>query len=80
MIWKSGRQRVPLFSTAESKLTEALEGMVMGDSVDVVIQEIVSKGYSKILKVDNVAAVNLVTEASGNWRTRHLRLRAIHVR
>ena len=51
-----------------------------GDSVDVLVQEIFEEGYPKIIKVDNTAAINLLTEASGSWRTRHLRLKASHVR
>ena len=80
LLWKSGRQSIPSLSTAESELSEAVEGMVMGDSVDVLVQEIFEEGYPKIIKVDNTAAINLLTEASGSWRTRHLRLKASHVR
>ena len=80
VLWKSGRQSIPSLSTAESELSEAVEGMVMGDSVDVLVQEIFEEGYPKIIKVDNTAAINLLTEASGSWRTRHLRLKASHVR
>ena len=32
-MWKAGRQSVPALSTAESELQEAIEGLVMGDSV-----------------------------------------------
>ena len=78
VLWKSGRQSMPSLSTAESELSEAVEGM--GDSVDVLVQEIFEEGYPKIIKVDNTAAINLLTEASGSWRTRHLRLKASHVR
>ena len=80
VLWKSGKQSIPSLSTAESELSEAVEGMVMGDSVDALIQEIFEEGYPKIIKVDNTAAINLLTEASGSWRTRHLRLKASHVR
>ena len=52
----------------------------MGDSIDVIIQEMSEKGYEKTIKVDNTAAVNLLTESAGSWRTRHLRLRAAHLR
>ena len=80
MMWKSGRQGVPALSTAESELIEAIEGVVMGDSVDVMIQELVQHPYVKVIKIDNQAAVNLLAEPSGSWRTRHLRLRAAHLR
>ena len=80
MMWKSGRQAVPSLSTAESELQEAIEGLVMGDSVDVLIQEVAEKAYSRTVKVDNHAAISLLVDPSGSWRTRHLRLRAAHLR
>ena len=50
--------------------TEA--GLIMGDSgVDVMIQELSER---KVIKIDNQAAVNLLAEPAGGWRTRHLRL------
>ena len=80
VMWKSGRQTLAPLSTAESELQEGIEGMTMGDSCDVLIMEVEMSAYQKILKVDNQAAVNLLTEPSGSWRTRHLRLRASHLR
>ena len=80
IMWKSGRQTLAPLSTAESELQEGIEGMTMGDSCDVLIMEVEMSAYQKVLKVDNQAAVNLLTEPSGSWRTRHLRLRASHLR
>ena len=80
VMWKSGKQSVPSLSTAESELGEAIEGLTMGDSIDVLIQELSQKSYVKTVKVDNTAAVSLLTESAGSWRTRHLRLRAAHLR
>ena len=79
-MWKAGRQSVPALSTAESELQEAIEGLVMGDSVDVLIQELVRAPYVKLVKIDNQAAASLISEPAGSWRTRHLRLRAAHLR
>ena len=39
IMWKSGKQSVPSLSTAESELGEAIEGLTMGDSIDVLVQE-----------------------------------------
>ena len=47
----------------------------MGESCDVLIMEIEKKNYPKVLKVDNTAAVNILQEPAGSWRTRHLRWR-----
>ena len=80
VMWKSGRQTLAPLSTAESELQEGIEGMTMGDSCDVLVMDVHDRVYSKVLKVDNTAAVSLLTENSGSWRTRHLRLRASHLR
>ena len=81
IMWKSGRQGAPALSTAESELTEGIDGMIMGDSVDVLILELSQDTYAKVIKIDNnTATVSLMTEAAGSWRTRHLRLRASHLR
>eukprot|EP00434_Breviolum_minutum_P003898 symbB.v1.2.003425.t1/scaffold183.1/size281544/9 len=80
IMWKSGRQTLAPLSTAESELQEGIEGMTMGDSCDVLVMDVHDRVYSKVLKVDNTAAVSLLTESSGSWRTRHLRLRASHLR
>ena len=80
IMWKSGRQGAPALSSAESKLAEGIDGMIMGDSVDVLVSELSSDTYGEVIKIDNTAAVSLMTESAGSWRTRHLRLRASHVR
>ena len=80
VMWKSGRQTLAPLSTAESELQEGIEGMTMGDSCDVLVMDVHDRVYSKVLKVYNTAAVSLLTENSGSWRTRHLRLRASHLR
>ena len=81
LAWRSSRQSFPALSTAESELMEMIEGMVLGDSVDALIQEIKTEmDYSRTLIGDNQAAVSLCTGDAGSWRTRHLRLRAFYVR
>eukprot|EP00434_Breviolum_minutum_P043255 symbB.v1.2.038547.t2/scaffold6043.1/size21519/1 len=80
IMWKSGRQPLAPLSTAESELQERIEGMTMGDSRDVLIMEVEKDPYVRTLKMDNMAAVNLIADPSGSWRTRHLPLRASHFR
>ena len=45
--------------------------MVVGDSI---------AGVAKYLKCDNTAAVSIASCATGAWRTRHLKVRAAHLR
>ena len=81
LAWRSSRQSFPTLSTAESELMEMIEGMVLGDSVDALIQEIKTEmDYLRTLIGDNQAAVSLCTGDAGSWRTRHLRLRAFYMR
>lgn len=62
MMWKAGRQQSPALSTAESELSEAIEGLTMGDGEDVLLQEMVRRSYGRVIKVDNQAAVSLLSE------------------
>ena len=49
----SGRQTSPALSTAESELAEGIEELIMGDSVDVMIQELAQRPYAQVIKIDN---------------------------
>ena len=56
-----------------------LEGLVMGESVGWLVEEIADY-QEKTLFCDNTAAVALATSKGGSWRTRHLKIRAAHLR
>ena len=79
MMWRAGKQPFPTLSAAEAELTEATEAMLMGDAFDALVADIF-QDYPRSLMVDNQAAINLIAEESGAWRTRHLRVRACHLR
>ena len=79
MMWKAGKQPFLTMSAAESELTEATEAMLMGDAFDALLGD-VAKDYPRSLLIDNQAAIQLMSEESGAWRTRHLRLRSRHLR
>ena len=66
-------------STAEAELTEIIEGMVAGESIHVILQELFPDA-PKVLKTDNMPALSILTGDGGSWRTRHLRLRAAYAR
>ena len=75
VFWKSRRQTLVSLSTAESELIAACEGVVLGQSVEALITELLNRDIQKELRVDNVAAITLA-EGGGSQRTRHLRVRA----
>lgn len=79
MMWRAGKQPFPTLSAAEAELTEATEAMLMGDAFDALLTDLFAD-YPKSLLVDNMAAIQLITEESGAWRTRHLRVRSHHLR
>ena len=79
MLWRAGKQPYLTMSAAEAELTEAVEAMTCGDSFEALIGELV-KEYPKTLHIDNTAAIQLMAEENGSWRTRHLRLRSSHLR
>ena len=79
ILWTSSKQPLPCLSTAESELVEAIEGVILGDSLACLVEEVEGK-IQKTLKCDNAAAVSLSTAKGGAWRTRHLRVRAAHLR
>ena len=42
---------------AESELAEGIEGLIMNDSVDVMIEELAQRPYAKVIRIDYQAAV-----------------------
>lgn len=79
LIWRSARQATISLSTAESELNELIEGLMMGESVAAILEEM-EPGILKLMVSDSQAAVNICLAEGGSWRTRHLRLRAAHAR
>ena len=79
MFWRSGRQSTITLSTAESELNELIEAMNAGESVAVIVSEIVPK-IQKIAWTDSQSALSILASEGGSWRTRHLRLRCGYAR
>ena len=79
IFWRSGRQSFVTTSTAEAEMTEIVEGMIAGESIYVIVQEI-SPDVLKIIKTDSMSALSILSCDGGSWRTRHLRLRSAFAR
>ena len=81
VAWKSCKQPFPALSTAEAELIEVIEAVVVGDSIIIacLVDEMV-RDVPKFLKCDNTAAVSIASCATGAWRTRHLKVRAAHLK
>ena len=78
--WLSTRQPFVAASTAEAELLSVTTGFSYGRSQRFVIEEI--EGCKVDLRIlnDNLAATTICNAQSTNWRTRHLRIRAAHLR
>ena len=79
ILWKSGKQAVATLSTAEAELLEAVEALTMGESIYVIVKELEER-VSRVAWCDSQAAVSILTNEGGSWRTRHLRIRASFAR
>ncbi|CAL1143731.1 unnamed protein product [Cladocopium goreaui] len=79
LLWKSSRQSTVSLSTAEAELNELIEGLMMGESVAAILEEL-EPHIMKMMASDSQAAVNICLADGGSWRTRHLRLRAAHAK
>ena len=80
LAWRSARQPLVSLSTVETELMEGVEGAIMTYATKCLLEEILEVSLPVQLRIDNSAAISLLTTAAGNWRTRHLRLRANWVR
>eukprot|EP00434_Breviolum_minutum_P034818 symbB.v1.2.030822.t1/scaffold3511.1/size105743/1 len=75
VFWRSGK----CLSTAECELVEFVNTVTAGESIYVVIQELTSK-IRRVGWCDSRAALGILENEGGNWRTRHLRFRSAYVR
>ena len=78
LFWKTGRQSIIALSTAEAELLAASDGHTALKSMFTLIQEVMRDEPSRVLAVDNSAAISLTANNAGQtaWRTRHLKVRA----
>lgn len=75
LFWRSGRQSIVALSSAEAELTEVVEAMSAAEAVCVMVEEL-CESVKRVGATDSQAALAILTTESGNWRTRHLRMRA----
>ena len=79
--WISQRQPFGTLSTAESELLSYVDAMCLGESLEC-LTDIFEDGLwsrnegSRVIYGDNQAAISIVQQPDGPWRTRHLRVRA----
>lgn len=77
--WKSGRQSTISLSTAAAELSEVVEGMALGEATAVLAEEVCGE-VVRLSFTDSQAALAIMSNEGGSWRTRHLRMRAMFAR
>ena len=78
IAWKAGKQAFPALSTAESELIEAIDSVILDDSVEALITDTLGMdNFKNMLLSDNAAVAAIATDVTGSWRTRH---RSFHLR
>ena len=76
VFWATTRQACIALSTAESELAALIEAWTALRGVGGLVEELEEKPAELRLYSDSSAALAIVNESSGSWRTRHLRIRA----
>ncbi len=79
VFWRSGRQHLIALSTAEAELIELVDAITAGESIAVVLDELMDD-VKKFGWCDSQAALGILSNEGGNWRTRHLRFRSAFTR
>ena len=80
VAWRCGKQALVSLSVAEAELIEAINTTQLAYGISAITNEIHQRSAEIVIKVDNSAAVGLSNESSGTWKTRHLKVRAFHLR
>ena len=77
LVWESTRQSFTTLSSAEAELVGMSHAIQMSESVQPLIDELLSMDSIVALLADNSAAIRAFDSAPSGWRSRHLRMRAI---
>ncbi|CAE7215856.1 GIP [Symbiodinium sp. CCMP2592] len=80
--WRMTKQPTIALSAAEAELVELLNASQQAAGLQAWVNEVSSKDADEPmeLRVDNTAACGLATTAPGSWKTRHLKVKARHLR
>ena len=80
--WRMTKQPTIALSAAEAELVELLNASQQAAGLQAWVNEASSEDAEEpiVLRVDNTAACGLATTAPGSWKTRHLKVKAKHLR
>ena len=80
--WRMTKQPTVVLSAAEAELVELVNASQQAAGLQAWVEEAAPEESGKplILRVDNTAACGLATTSPGSWKTRHLKVKARHLR
>ncbi|CAE7765871.1 GIP [Symbiodinium necroappetens] len=80
--WRMTKQPTVVLSAAEAELVELVNASQQAAGLQAWVEEVSPQDAGKplILRVDNTAASGLATTSPGSWKTRHLKVKARHLR
>ncbi|CAE7947550.1 RE1, partial [Symbiodinium sp. KB8] len=80
--WRMTKQPTVVLSAAEAELVELVNASQQAAGLQARVEEVSPQDAGKplILRVDNTAACGLATTSPGSWKTRHLKVKARHLR
>ena len=80
--WRMTKQPTVVLSAAEAELVELLNARQQAAGLQAWLEEVApdEQGTPTVLCVDNMAAGGLATTSPGSWKTRHLKVKASHLR
>ena len=74
--WRSSRQDLIAKSTCEAELIASSEALQQGESISIVISEVINASCDIEVSSDDAAALHMVRNGSETaWRTRHIALK-----
>ena len=79
VFWHAGKQSTVSLSIAEAELSEIIKAMLAGKSIFVIVNELYPHTMKHTIS-DSTSAISILSSEGGNWRTRHLCLRAAFAR
>ncbi|CAE7404103.1 GIP [Symbiodinium sp. CCMP2592] len=80
--WRMTKQPTIALSAAEAELVELVNASQQAAGLQAWVNEVSTEDMEEpmVLRVDNTAACGLATTSPGSWKTRHLKVKARHLR
>ena len=76
VLWECSRQPFVTLSSAEAELVGMVHAVQISEGVGPIVEEFLGEDLATSLLADNAVAISGFHPTGGNWRNRHLKMRA----